>query len=388
MKVNSLALLFVSITLVSSLTECADTNQKNSELPSYSSEYELEIYDTLFFPIQARVLRIYDYNPNDGKFILMSKVDKTTVYITDTVGNVLNELDFTGGSEQEVGNSVFNIAFYRGNGLLVNGQRGFNAYDSSGAFIKNHNNKTALRAYGGNMQYKSFVLNDTTIVLSLKNSVTDRMMRSFEEEFFENYHGATVMDLNSIDFDFVFPIEEQSIYNQNKQHYGDILSLFDFDSNKFYSLHNPDQRLYIYSRNFKLIESIPLDFKYFKTPYSYKFGASVNYEDGYDIVNSLYRELEAYDGNVCITYRSGIPIEQFEQLKSSDQLPGLFQQYMKYYLTIFEKGKLKAKEVMLPFPSVGLAHYENNNSILLYTNSAVTETEEYTVFYKARLIQK
>ncbi|MDH5599081.1 MAG: hypothetical protein OEY34_08150, partial [Cyclobacteriaceae bacterium] len=353
---------------------CSTTTTNSYQTPTYQSEFELFIYDTIEVKVLDQELKFFDQNNKTENFLLMSKTNGKIIYEIDTLGNLINAFDFIGQGDTLVGDYIFNLSYYYDTAILVNGRNGFYFYDLSGKFIKKSKEITAIRGYGGSRNLNTIPLiinNQEFLLLSLKNSLNEQFVSNFNHHSINEYKGATLYNLNNNKYGFVFPIEDNSIYRQKKMYYGDILTYFTSDGESYYVIHNPDKNLYQYDLNFKLLNVIDLKPKYFKTPITYHYNEIPTIEKGDDIVNSLYRELNANEDYVWVTYRSGIPMEEFNAMQSFNDLPRLFQTFMKYYLIVLSKENTIIDNVRLPFPAVGVAHFKNPNSMILYTNSAV-----------------
>jgi hypothetical protein len=102
-------------------------------------------------------------------------------------------------------------------------------------------------------------------------------------------------------------------------------------------------------------------------------------------VNSEFRALDfSEEENLClITYKTGIPIEEYKKIDSGSQLPELSKIFNKKYAILLKDGKQISTEFQLPQDAYAVALFKSSSYILLATDSF--EIPNKTTFYVSRL---
>lgn len=390
MKCTLFFLLF-SFALVS--CDWADTEVKrdSDEIAWSDKNWAFEVIDTLHVEFVRSRLRLYDTSPNGSRHLLMSSFESYEIVVMDDQGNILAKHKPTGQGDELVGESMFGLGFLDNDKFVVSSQKGFYLYDLlTGDYLDSFPLRTSVRGYEAFEATNIEVFNregKVHFATGLKSSLEDKDILNFKKEYFDIFKPITFMNTANNSASLNFGIGPTSRFKRHDYHYGELYTLFDYNPDqKFFAvLTNPSDEISIWDTNSRLIKEIPLRLERFKLPVKFKYGKG-DIEDATQIVNSMYRTLNMQGSNALLTYRTGLPEEDYNTLSSYAELPALFRQKMKYYGTIIDvnSGEV-SKEFPLPKYAVGVASFTSTDNVLLYTNSNVTETDSTTVFYRARL---
>jgi len=369
---------------------CSCSNVKE---PLYTESNSFEVYDTLTLNYTTRDFKIYDYDENLDLFVGMSRNMMDSIIVFDSNGSIKSKFFALGTGNQIVGNNIYSISFRDKDKLLINSDDGFVTYnyltDSISQIVTF---KNSIRAYGSIQSFniEQVKAGDSEMYLTiLKPSFPENYLRDFDERIITDYKPITAFFPTSGKFEMIGDISKNSIYYSESSHFGELLSLFDYNSEKslIFLLNNPDNIVLVYDVLGTLIKEIPLTTKEFKLPYSYGFGYVTDNMLEYQVVNSVYREMYSSGSDLLITYRTGIHDDTFLSMSSPSDLPRYFQKEMKYYAILLEDEEQNSEEFELPYASTGIANFNSKNNLLLYTNPSITETTDGMIFFKARIIE-
>ncbi len=386
-------LLFLLCLLLLVSCEWTDTKLKRDpgEIAWSDSNWAFEVTDTLHVGFVRSRLRLYDTSPNGSRHLLMSSFESYEIVVIDDQGKILAKHKPTGQGDELVGESMFGLGFLGNDKFVVSSQKGFYVYDLlTGDYLESHPLKTSIRGYEAFEATNIEVFSKEGKIhfaTGLKSSLEDKDVLNFKKEYFDIFKPITFMNTANNSASLNFGIGPTSRFKRHDYHYGELYTLFDYNSNQelFAVLTNPSDEISIWDTNSRLIKEIPLRLERFKLPVKFRYGQG-DMEDATQIVNSMYRTLNMQGSSALLTYRTGLPEEDYNTLSSYAELPALFKQKMKYYGTIVDinSGEV-SKEFPLPKYAVGVASFISKENVLLYTNSNVTETDSTTVFYRARL---
>jgi hypothetical protein len=369
----------------------AGVKRDTSEINWSNKTYALEIKDTVHVNFIAKVLKLYDTSPDGTKHLLMSAFESFHVVVIDDSGQVLARHKPVGQGDGLVGEIIFGLGFLGNDQFIASSPKGFFVYDLlSGEFLKSYPLRTAVRGYEASNTYniEPFSVNGQLhLAGGLKSSLENKDILNFRKEYFDEFKPITFLNTSDNTASLNFGIGPTSRFKRSDYHYGLLYTLFDFneETQTFAVLNNPSDEISIWDTQSNLIKEIPLRLEEFKLPIRFKYGTG-EVEDGSEVVNSQYKSLQTCKSNALISYRTGLPKDDFNAISSYAELPALFRQKMKYFgaLVDLETGEV-SKEFPLPDYSVGIASFNSMDNILLYTNPGVTETDSTTVFFRARL---
>lgn len=374
---------------------CDLTNEKLKRDPdevSWSDKnWAFEVTDTIHVEFVRSRLRLYDTSPNGSRHLLMSSFESYEIVVMDDQGKILARHKPIGQGDELVGESMFGLGFLDNDKFVVSSQKGFYVYDLlTGDYIDSYPLKTEIRGYEAFEATNIEVFSNEGKVhfaTGLKSSLEDKDVLNFKKEYFDAFKPITFMNTANNSASLNFGIGPTSRFTRHDYHYGELYTLFDYnpDQKLFAVLTNPSDEISIWDTDSKLIKEIPLRLEHFKLPVKFKYGKGA-VEDATQIVNSMYRTLNVLGSNAVLTYRTGIPEEDFRAISSYAELPALFRQKMKYYGAVVDitNGEV-SNEFELPKYAVGIASFTSKENVLLYTNSGITGTDSTTAFYRARL---
>ncbi|MCE7992799.1 MAG: hypothetical protein HEP71_12500 [Roseivirga sp.] len=386
--------LFFLLSLLLLLScEFTDTEIKRDpgDIAWSDKNWIFEVTDTVHVSFVDKLIRLYDTSPDRSKHLLMSSFNSFEVVVIDDSGKILARHKPIGQGDEFVGAVIFGLGFVGDDKFVASSPKGFYVYELlTGEFIRSYPLRTPLRGYETSESYniEQFIReNEVHFAGGLQSSLEDKDIMNFKKEYFDEFKPITFMNTANNSASLNFGIGPTSRFRRHDYHYGELYTLFDFDPDQefFAVLTNPSDEISIWDTNSRLIKEIPLRLNRFKLPVKYKYGKG-GIEDATQAVNSMYRTLSLQGSNALLTYRTGVPEEDFRALSSYAELPALFRHKMKYFGAIvdIEKGEVSS-EFELPEYAVGVASFISKDNMLLYTNSGVTETDSTTVFYRARL---
>ncbi|MEA5259381.1 hypothetical protein VB264_16400 [Arcicella aquatica] len=384
-QLNSLYALILSVLL----TSC---NSKDKNVATFKDDYSFEIIDTLKIKHLGRGIELIDVNKTNGDMLFTSAIRMDTIVQTDSNGNIKNKIKVSGEGGSEIG-FIFNLSYIGDTAILINSNRGFFFYDLNGKALKGKAiiEKTSLKTLGSNTFNPSIasIKTDTGIVLALqlKNSLNDYQLSNIHsKESYQNYKSLTFYSLDKHKYINALGFEPESIFMDFDYHYGDINTLFVFNQfNKcFYTLHDPDSKLYKYDVSLKKIKVIDLEPENFKLPIKYNFSKNSTSSKHMD-VNSSYVYFSTNRDISIVTYRTGIPEDEYNKTNSESEIPELWKKYMKYYALILIDDNKVCNDVPLPYGAVGVTNIIGGSNMILSTNPAITETPDATIFYRCKL---
>lgn len=386
-------LFFLLSLLLLPSCESTDTKTKRErdEIVWSDKNWAFEVTDTLHVEFVRSRLRLYDTSPNGSRHLLMSSFESDEIVVIDDQGKIIAKHKPTGQGDELVGESMFGLGFLGNDKFIVSSQKGFYVYDLlTGDYLESHPLKTSMRGYEAFEATNIEVFDregKVYFATGLQSSLEDKDILNFRKEYFDIFKPITFMNTANNSASLNFGIGPTSRFWRHDYHYGEIYTLFDFDPDQefFAVLTNPSDEISIWDTNSRLVREIPLRLDRFKLPVKFKYGKG-GMDDATQAVNSMYKTLSLRGSNALLTYRTGVPEEDFRALSSYAELPALFRQKMKYFGAIvdIESGEV-SNEFELPKYAVGVASFTSKDNVLLYTNSGVTETDSTTVFYRARL---
>lgn len=374
---------------------CDLTNGKLKRDPdevSWSDKnWTFEVTDTLHVSFVDKLIRLYDTSPDRTKHLLMSSFNSYEVIVIDDSGKTIARHNPIGQGDEFVGEIIFGLGFVGNDQFVASSPKGFYIYELlTGEFVRSYPLKTPLRGYETSESFniEQFIReNEVHFAGGLQSSLEDKDIMNFKKEYFDEFKPITFMNTANNSASLNFGIGPTSRFKRHDYHYGELYTLFDYnpDQEFFAVLTNPSDEISIWDTDSRLIKEIPLRLERFKLPVKFKYGKGA-VEDATQIVNSMYRTLNVLGSNAVLTYRTGIPEEDFRTINSYAELPALFRQKMKYYGAMVDitNGEV-SNEFELPKYAVGVASFTSKDNVLLYTNSGITETDSTTVFYRARL---
>ena len=372
------------------ISGCSKSETKEKH---YKNKYLFEVLDTLRIEHLGTVIELVDVNKTNGDMLFASVVNVDTIVQTNYKGKIKNKIKVSGEGGNEVG-FIFNLSYIGDTAILVNSNRGFFFYDLNGKALgrKPIIEKTNLKTLGSNTLKPiiSSIKTDTGIVLALqlKNSLSDSQLSNIHsKESYQSYKSLTFYNINNSEYINAFGFEPESDFMDFEYHYGDIITLFNFNSftKSFYTLHNPDSKLYKYDISLKKIKTIDLEPNNFKLPVRYNFSIKKTPSYKHMDVNSSYVYLSTNKDVSIITYRTGIPEDEYDKTNSEAEIPELWKKYMKYYAIILINDNKVCNDVPLPYSAVGVSYIHDANNMILSTNPSITETEEATIFYRCKI---
>lgn len=388
MKKTLLLYLLIQATILSCKRDNASTRQN---LILHDSNFVFEVLDTIHINYIAKNLKVFDSNPSLKKHLLMSSTEMDTILLVNENGIIESKYSLLGQDDKSVGLAIYGLGFASDSTFIVSSSRGYYIYHlKSAEQIHFFQENTYPQGYGGAYSFnvENFEHNGNRYFASFRRgSLDDVNIQNLDKADLNNYKPITFFNTSNSQVSMGFGLGQNSLYFKGQEHFGELYTLFDYSSKfeKFALINNPSNSLLIYESLESNPTEVPLIQENFQLPIKYKYGRY--YEQSFDnqIVNSMYRDIIWGDENILITYRSGIPMETFKEMKSFAQLPDLFQKHMEYYSILIDSNLIASGDIKLPKNAVGVASYFSNKEILLYTNPAVTETDSSVVFLKAML---
>ncbi|NVJ64667.1 MAG: hypothetical protein HWD84_10630 [Flavobacteriaceae bacterium] len=358
---------------------------------SFNKSFVFEVQDTIHVNYLTKNLKVFDSSPSLKKYLMMSSTEMDTILLVNENGAIESKYSLLGQDDKSVGLSIFGLGFASDSTFVVSSSRGFYVYHLKSADqIQFYPEKTYPQGYGGAYSYnvENFEHEGNQYYASFrKGSLDDVNILKLNKEDLNRYKPITFFNTSNSEVSLSFGIGQNSLYLKGQEHFGELYTLFDYSSKfkKFALINNPSNTLLMYESLKNNPTEVPLILEHFQLPIKYKYGR--NYEQNFEnqIVNSMYRDINWGDRYLLITYRTGIPMEVYEEMQSFAQLPELFKKHMQYYSVLIDSSLKVSSDIMLPKDAVGVASYFSNEEVLLYTNPAITETDSTVVFYKAKL---
>lgn len=385
--------IFCLLTFSVVLCSCGDASLKRSseEVLWQSTQYKLEITDTLHVPYLATQIQLYDTSPDKTKHLIMSTLEGNEFAVIDNEGQVLAIHRPTGQGEGLAGEFIFSLGFVGNDQVVVNSTRGYFIYDAiTTDFIGAYHEKTALKGFGGfhSLNIESFEKDGELHFASfLKGTLDDIDIFKFKKADLDVYEPITFMNTVNNEISTNFGVTPTSLYRRHDYHFEQLYSIFDFNPEKreFVVLNNPSDELSIWNEDSELIKEIPFRPEHFKLPYRVSYGHT-ELSDAAQIVNSKFTAMKLSGNQALLSYRAGLTEEDYNALSSYAELPQLFKQKMHNYAFIVnvETGEV-TPEFKLPKTAVGIAAYNSNDDVILYTSDEL-ETESTFAFYRARIV--
>ncbi|MBD2705003.1 hypothetical protein IC229_30520 [Spirosoma sp. BT702] len=383
MKTYSLFPLVVIVLFIS----CSSNDDKR---PNFNEKFKIIIFDTVAVPIKGKLITAVDHNNKNGDILLCDLANIDTIYLANKKGYVKKKVSLLGQDANRLGSAIFNIGFLGSDTIVVNSERGFFYYNLSWELQRSILDKTTLLSYGAGIIPRIRQFKEKGKVFLIQH-----LKPSFEgpinsEHGYNNYKSITIYDINNKSHKFIAGYEKESIFQKEKMYFGSPLNFFDIDKNsRLQVIHNPDLNLYEYdiekpNNPYLVTKLYPAFFQL-----NIKYGLNENIESKYDdqIINSQFVDLNCFDRFTFLTYRTGIPVDIYKEVKSSSELPELFKAHMKYYVLLLKDGKQVCADILLPKGVSGIAFIKSSDDILLNTNPMITETESSSIFYRAKLVR-
>ncbi|GAB4494409.1 MAG: hypothetical protein OHK0045_25650 [Raineya sp.] len=352
--------------------------------------YKVSIYDTLNLQVISPSMRVINYS---DKRIFLSDLMGQKIYQTDLSGKLLQELSLTGDNPQQIGAHTYGVACLGDTAIAAIGTNGLYIYDLEGKLI-NHYPKKISAIRGGSLarrlRIKDIWIDKTPYLIctwfsSLPNE--EKSLANSRIDIFRKLKFLSVFNLQQQSYYVDLPFEKNSIFFKNDNRYDDAVC-FDYNySNKMlYSIISPDKYVHIYqvtNKKFNLKKSILLNTEEFELRKISPFGTT--YDQMQIYVNSEFRTLDiSEDGKYCmISYRTGIPVEEYQRAKSNAEIPQIHKNLNKRYVILLENDEQKSAPIQLPKNVKEVAYFKSPEYILLAPNDF--ESPNYTSFYVARL---
>ena len=366
---------------------CGDTKQELKIQATKSSyTYKIKLVDTIKVNYVGKITKIIDYNRKNGNMLVCDITNIKEVVQIDSSGKLINTIALTGEGPNDPGSSIFNLGYYNDSSIVINSSRGFYIYNESGRLRKIIKEPTSLMGYGSGVipRIRHVVTQSQDLLfMHLKSSVVGSL---FTKKGYKDYNPLTIFNIANKNIKNTAGYNEKSIFMKDFVYFGDPINIFDVDSTYLYSINDPEPKIYIYDlkKNFSLYNTISLVPENFSLPIKYSFGEKIREDRAELMTNSQILDINVYNKNIIVSYRSGVPFEEFSK-KSKNNTPYLFRKFMKYYMIYIRKGEEVSHDIELPLGCTGVAFYKSNNFIILNTNPAITETENESTFYVAKI---
>lgn len=380
---NILPLLFML------LLSCSEKTEPKEET-KLKTLYKISIYDTL--EIEARVpsLRVLDYS---DKRLLLTNLMGGEVYQTDFSGKLIHSFNPMGNEPNQVGPYAYGIGYIGDSTISVIGTNGLFQYDLNGKLKSSYQKK--INTIRGGSLARRFKLVDCQIdnqpyligIWLSPFSEKEKALVNKDYELYKKLKFLTVFNLENQKYYIDLPFEKNSIFVKNANQY-DEAYCFDYNASHktLYTIISPDNYVNIYtltSEGFKLKKSVELITENFQLRKILPFGNVYEQEQIY--VNSEFRTLDvSQDGKYClVSYRTGIPIEEYRKAKSNAEIPLIHRQFNKRYVILLENDTQTSAPILLPKDVKEVVFFKSIDYILLSTDSF--ENPDKTSFYVARL---
>jgi hypothetical protein len=369
---------------------CKNTNSE--EVVSLSETYKLIVTDTLEVEAVGQFFLPIDYAKD--KMLFINYLSPDTVFQVSTKGKIINKFKILGKDPNCIGSSLFGLGYIGENNIAAIGKKGINIYDSTGKLLYKKNLSKNFRAGCGierKFRIREYFSGADTFLLAQWVPFLDE--NSFgnlykDKKIYNQMRFLTHYSFSKNQYTLQIPFEPKSMFITENKDFGDN-HLFDFSSKdmKVYSIISPEKILNIYNvteKGLQIDKQVPLVTKHFElrqvAPFGGEFDGVMNMT-----VNSEFRALDfSEEENLClITYKTGIPIEEYKKIDSGSQLPELSKIFNKKYAILLKDGKQISAEFQLPQDAYAVALFKSSSYILLATDSF--ESPDKTNFYVARL---
>lgn len=391
----------IGLTLLTLLVlACSEPKNESKKQQGFAEgfnkvSYQIEITDTVYVNYIAREFKLMDTNHSGSQHLLMSSLEKDSILRVGNSGQILSKYSVKGQGDNKAGEVIYSVGFGPDEKtFIVCSSEGFFTFDlETGDYISHVPEKTYPKGYGGSYSFNVEVVdnnNQLEYAAFLETSLRDKNIYKFTRQHLTDYQPITFVSAKDGQKNNRFGVSKNSIYFRDDYHYGELYTMFAYSDQQqqFAVINNPSDRVLVYDIDGNLIQDIALGMEHFKLPIKFKYNRTTDEGMDKQIVNSMHRNLQFHNGQILVTYRSGLPLSVFESLKSYSELPSLFKKHMKYYTKLVDvKNKLISDDIILPENAVGVASFTGKDQMWLYTNPAVTETDNATVFYKAKLIK-
>lgn len=354
------------------------------------TSYKITIYDTLEVEAIAPSLRIIDYSKTR---ILFSDLMGQELIQTNLKGKFIEKFRLIGDNPQQVGAYMYGATYLGDTAIASIGTNGLFLYDLSGK-LKSTYSKKISTIRGGTLarRYKLIDLhiNKNPYIIGTWFSPfkdEEKSLVSKDINIYRRLKFLTIFNLETQKYYIDLPFEKNSIFQKNENRYDDA---YCFDYNRvdglLYSLISPDKNINIYQvtdTGLVLKESILLETQDFELRKVGSFGSPIDPMEIY--VNSEFRTLDvSQDGKYClVSYRTGIPVEEYKRAKSNAEIPQIHKEFNKRYVILLENKKQVSAPIQLPKDVKEVIFFKSLDYVLLSTDSF--ENPDKTSFYVARL---
>ncbi|PWL30638.1 hypothetical protein [uncultured Roseivirga sp.] len=389
---HALKIKVVLALLIAFVTYSCGGSSAQDELVE-SSNYKLEIVDSLQFDILTPVLQIADVDPKTGNILVIQR-SPTKAIIFNSNMEILVEKEFLASDPKGPGASLMSGTFF-GDGVAFLGRNSVSIFNGNLVFQK------VLRPHYASQMFdytKKDIYEFTT------ESGEPRLVTFFGEpqtefwagmeEFYDEFNIVDVVDpaqyTDSRDTVFmpIGGLTSESRYRNGKAHYF-LRPIFDVKKNVlYYTLHNDTTFFKRKLPEGEIIESYKIPFDEYIMFQGYSMGEAGEAEqdkprDREGRVESVYH----LDGFDVIFYHSGMKLSQMMNYRESPDPQKEFERidYKKYL--VIKDGKRVNLELKLN-PKIQSIQLADENGFLYgsqNTKILEEEPEKYTI-YKLRIV--
>ena len=383
--------IFFALMLLFAISNCGGGSSENESVES--SNYKLEIVDSLQFNIFTPRLRVVDVDVKTGN-LLVIQVSPTKAMIFTSDMKLLVEKEFLPSDPKGPGGSLVSGAFF-GEGVAFLGKNNVSIFDGNLEFqkvLRPHYASQML--YGGKKHIYQFTTEagEPRLVSFFGEPQTEfwEGMQEFYDEFnvVDVVDPAQYTDPRDTVFMPIGELTEDSRYRNGKAHMF-LRPIFDVKENMLHYVLNGDTVLY--RRKLPegdIIESYTIPYDEFILFEGYTMGeAGVDEQNKPHDREGKVEEVYHLDGFDLIVYHSGMLLSQMmNYINSPDPIKEIERIDFKKYLIIKDGKRVNSDLKLNPkIQSIQLA--DENGFLYGSQNTSILdkEPEKYTI-YKLRIV--
>lgn len=366
-------------------------HQKGTEeTKKQAIRYSIKIIDSVLIN-NIGVLTFLSFNDKKNLYLFLEE-ETSKIIITDSKGEIKYKFSARGEGDKEFGSILMSAGWYQDTCIVIGSEKGYYFYTFDGYLLSQIPDKV-LQGYTSSQKNFHIKVGENEYFLSLR-PLASEINQSFslnKKNYIEKYAPISIFNLKNRQASKGFGYEANSIFKKFDYLYENIDVLFDFNyqNNKLYLLHNPEQKVYVYdaSKKFSLTNEIDLKCQYFDEPIKIKFSQSEQYKSIIEIIlrNSNFSNLLSKDNILLTTYVQGISEDNFRKFQEGRIPRGELLNYAKKYLQVFENHLKIGDDIIIPQKLSDIAFFKDKNYILFYPNYSQVELEKQNIFYVAKL---
>ncbi|MCH7412573.1 hypothetical protein MM213_03675 [Belliella sp. R4-6] len=365
----------------------ASCDQDNKREKSISSNYELEITDSIRVDYLQQLAMV---DMENGKYLAKSE-DLSTFVIFDDDGEIINQIELKTDGPNAIQRTV-GEGFFEGEFTVMDNQKGLLQFSNESEIIK-------TQPLPGDYFF-THIYNRPVFSLG-KNLAYYRPERDFSDwenpelYYKRNYNSPIleVLDPKTNETTLKMKIPETSVYKDGEFHY--ILDPKIIKKGKTWYLtlmaemkfnvyeEKGDELIFKESINFNPKDHIKFPSVSIKSPIEI-------YNKLETIVPAMILQLYGFENKTVLLYRKGVGeniVQQYDRNNESEWLD--FIGSLPIYAAIFDTNhELIQEDIALPYGSITTPVFTEDEQIVVQKNQRLSGEEDWNTYYKLKLTEK